>query len=83
MKIMLQSIHQMKGATSMLEDYQVSFHRARNAYLNGYVVEIYGDGQLLDILERRNDTRKHATISFYFYVICATVWHGKLSYKLP
>ena len=67
----------------MLEAYKVSYNRAFNAYLNGYTVQVYADGQLLDILERRDTTRRRAQFDFRFYVLCATVWHGKLSYNLP
>lgn len=67
----------------MLEAYKVSYNRAYHAYLNGYTVQIYADGQLLDILERRGTTRRRAQFDFRFYVLCATIWHGRLSYNLP
>lgn len=67
----------------MLEAYKVSYNRAYHAYLNGYTVQVYADGQLLDILERRDTTRRRAQFDFRFYVLCATIWHGRLSYNLP
>lgn len=67
----------------MLENFKVSYNRAYHSYLNGYSVQVYADGQLLDILQRRNETTLRAQFDFIFYVICATAWHGKIYYKIP
>lgn len=60
----------------------VSYNRAFNEYLNGTAIQIYGDGKLLDILQRGHESDKRAKFDFITYVVIHRIWCGNIFYML-